>query len=223
MDVFGMRMVELPNRDKVTLRQKRAAAGSESQSKNSNTWVLQNILPERYRSLPIIGPGIAPALDENDDVPDVEGAYIGLYSMVISLILLSGGTLPEGKLDRFMKRMNAGDTTPVDSTDKVLARMAKDGYIVKIKDTQGGEEIVDYVVGPRGKVEVGKEGVANFVRTVYGDDVEDLDGRLKRSLGLGEDMDANVVNGEPAASVQNVERRPARQQRRGHDPDDDYE
>ncbi|OAG06355.1 uncharacterized protein CC84DRAFT_1176368 [Paraphaeosphaeria sporulosa] len=155
MDVFGMRMVELPNREKVTLRQKRAAAGSESQAKNSNIWVLQNILPEKYRSLPVMGPGMAPALEDNDpDLPDLESAYIGLYSTVISLILLSGGTLSEGKLDRFMKRMNAADTTPIDTTDKALARMAKDGYIVKVKETQGGEELVDYIVGPRGKVEV---------------------------------------------------------------------
>ena len=165
-----------------------------------------------------MGPGIAP--EPEHDVLDLDGAYIGLYSMVVSLILLSGGTLPEGKLDRFMKRMNAGDTTPVDTTDKVLARMAKDGYIVKVKDTQGGDEVVDYIVGPRGKIEVGKEGVANFVRTVYGDDVEDLEGRLKRSLGLGDEVDASAGNGEAAIPVQQVERRPARQ-RRGDD--DEYE
>lgn len=180
--------------------------------------MLQNILPEQYRGLPVMGPGIAPAPEH--DLPDLDGAYIGLYSMVISLILLSGGTLSEGKLDRFLKRMNAGDTTPVDTTEKVLARMAKDGYIVKIKDTQGGDEVVDYIVGPRGKIEVGKEGVANFVRTVYGDDVEDLDGRLKRSLGLGDEAVGNDAEGEPAVPVQHVERRSARQ-RRGDD--DEYE
>jgi hypothetical protein len=173
--------------------------------------VVQNILPEKYRSLPFMGPGIAPE-DDNRDVPDQDSAYIALYSMVITLILLSGGTLSEGKLDRFLKRMNAGDTTPIDTTDKTLARMAKDGYVVKIKDTQGAEEIVDYIVGPRGKVEVGKQGAANLVRTVYGDNVEDLEGRLKRSLGLGEDGEADGVDGEPAARpVQHIERRPGRQ------------
>jgi hypothetical protein len=169
--------------------------------------VVQSILPEKYRSLPFMGPGIAPE-DDNRDVPDQDSAYIALYSMVITLILLSGGTLPEGKLDRFLKRMNAGDTTPIDTTDKTLARMAKDGYIVKIKETQGGEETVDYIAGPRGKIEVGKQGAASLVRTVYGDKVEDLDGRLQRSLGLGEDGEANVVNGEAAAgAVQSTERR----------------
>lgn len=172
-----------------------------------------------------MGPGIAPAPapdNENHDEPDLESAYIGLYSTVISLILLSGGTLSEGKLDRFMKRMNAGDTTPIDTTDKALARMAKDGYIVKIKESQGGDDIVDYIVGPRGKVEVGRNGAANLVRAVYGDNVDDLDERLTRSLGLGEDGEGDTVNGEAAATpVQNIERRPARQQRRGQGADDD--
>ncbi|KAF1967164.1 MAGE-domain-containing protein [Bimuria novae-zelandiae CBS 107.79] len=226
MDVFGMQMVELPNREKVTFRQKRAAAGAD-QNKTSNVWILQNILPSQYRSLDCMGPGIAPA-DEND--PDLAGAYIGLYSTVISLILLSGGTLSEAKLDRFLKRMNAGDSTPVDTTDKVLMRMAKDGYIVKIKDTQGGEELVDYMVGPRGKVEVGKEGVRDLVRTVYGDDVQDLDQRLKRSLGLGEDGEDGeappVVNGGPVPSVEPVQERSQRrakpQRGRRAGSDDDY-
>ncbi|KAL5403422.1 hypothetical protein PMIN03_009890 [Paraphaeosphaeria minitans] len=221
MDVFGMRMVELPNREKVTLRQKRAAAGSESHAKNSNIWILENILPEKYRSLSVMGPSMTPAPDDGPDLPDLESAYIGLYSTVISLLLLSGGTLSEGKLDRFMKRMNAADTTPIATTDKALTRMAKDGYIVKVKETQGGEELVDYIVGPRGKVEVGKRGVANFARTVYGANVEDLEERLTRSLGLAEDGEANDVDGEAAAApVLNIERRSGRQQRRGQDPDD---
>ena len=170
--------------------------------------------------LDFMGPGIAP---ENEDMADVDGAYIGLYTMVISLILLSGGTLSEGKLDRFLKRMNASDTTPVDTTEKVLARMAKDGYIVKIKDPQGGEETVDYMVGPRGKVEIGKDGVASFVRTVYGNDVEDLDQRLKRSLGLGEAAETPVVGSDLAPSVEPVQdaaRRPGRRRQRADSGDE---
>lgn len=162
-----------------------------------------------------MGPGLAPG---GEDAPDVDSAYIGLYSMVITLILLSGGTISEGKLDRFLKRMNAADTTPVDTTEKVLARMVKDGYVVKIRDTQGGEELIDYMVGPRGKVEVGNEGAAKLVRTVYGDDVEDLDQRLKRSLGLSLREDTEVAHGDGEAArsvepVQDATRRSTRRQR----------
>lgn len=177
-------------------------------------------MPEEYRSLDCMGPGIVP--DVKDDA-DVDAAYIGLYSMVITLILLSGGTLSEGKLDRFLKRMNADESTPVDTSEKVLVRMAKDGYIVKIKDSSGAEETIDYMVGPRGKVEVGKNGAANLVRTVYGDDVQDLDQRLKRSLGLdeGENSAANGALAQSVEPVQEVAQRAGRPRRRRDDSDDE--
>lgn len=151
-------------------------------------------------------------------MPDVDGAYIGLYTTVVSLILLAGGSLPEAKLDRFLRRMNADRTTPVDNTEKVLTRMAKDGYIVKIKDSNGGDELIDYMVGPRGKIEVGKEGAANLVRAVYGENVQDLEQRLTRSLGIGGEEGETVY--EEATPVQSAARRPGRPRRRGSDEDD---
>jgi hypothetical protein len=61
----------------------------------------------------------------------------------------------------------------------------------------GGEEVIEYIVGPRGKVEVGSGSVAGLVRAVYGKDGdangdegeiegmerEDFEGRLGRTLG----------------------------------------
>lgn len=68
------------------------------------------------------------------------------------------------------------------------------------REMDGGEELVEYMVGPRGKVEVGEKGVAGLVREVFGrqaavDGAEDLTGierdqmeeferRLQRSLGI---------------------------------------
>ncbi|ORY01172.1 MAGE family-domain-containing protein [Clohesyomyces aquaticus] len=206
-------MVELPNREKVTLRQKRAAATSESQSKTSGQWVLQTALPDRLRIPEIISPPSVPTAE-------IESSYVGFYSMIISLISLSGGSLPEGRLDRFLKRMNAETSTPVDRTDKVLARMIKEGYIVKIKDSSSGEDIVDYMVGPRGKAEVGDEGVANLVRTVSGNGIQDLEQRLNRSLGIAErsapgEASQAAVNGAGGASAPAAARRgPGRPRRR---------
>jgi DNA-binding PadR family transcriptional regulator len=73
----------------------------------------------------------------------------------------------------------------VGTKDKTLATMVKDGYIVKVKDTSsGGEETVDYVVGPRGKMEVGRDGVAQLIRVMFGgsEDVEELEKRIDRTL-----------------------------------------
>lgn len=63
----------------------------------------------------------------------------------------------------------------------------------------GGEEIVEYMLGPRGKVEVGAGGVSGLAREVYGcgggdgdltaaerEEREEFEARLRRSLGMGE-------------------------------------
>ncbi|KAF2476829.1 MAGE-domain-containing protein [Lindgomyces ingoldianus] len=218
IEVFGMEMVELPNREKVTMRQKRAAAASESQSKTSGQWVLRTMLPDRYRIPEVIPPASIPT-------SETESSYVGFYSMVIALISLSRGTLPESRLDRFLKRMNAEQSTPVDRTDKVLARMIKEGYIVRIKDSSGGEDVVDYMVGPRGKVEVGEEGVANLVRTVSGSAIPDLEQRLHRSLGISGSgapvPSQRAVNDAGGASTQGAVRRGAGRPRRGGAADAD--
>ena len=73
------------------------------------------------------------------------------------------------------------------STEKLLQKLAKEGYLEKRRDTSSGEEIIEWVIGPRGKVEVGEKGVQGFVRAVYGasgQDDEELERMLERSLGL---------------------------------------
>jgi hypothetical protein len=148
--------------------------------------------------------------------------------MVIALISLSGGTLSEGRLDRFLKRMNAQTATPIGYTEDVLKRMTKEGYIVKVKDPSG-DDVSDYYVGPRGKVEVGEDAIANLVRTVYsGSGVEDLEQRLSRSLGIAADGDTphpqGAVNGDDAATpTQNGARRTVGRPRRQREGEDDEE
>lgn len=73
--------------------------------------------------------------------------------------------------------------------------MCREKYIVRNREADGGEELIEYSVGPRGKTEVGAMGVAGLVREVYGrQNVGDEDGegeragefedRLRRSLGF---------------------------------------
>ena len=40
--------------------------------------------------------------------------------------------------------------------------------MVRNREIDGGEEVIEYMVGPRGKIEVGEAGVAGLVREVYG-------------------------------------------------------
>lgn len=148
-------------------------------------------MPLPYRSSDILIPTQAPSLY-------TESTYTGLYSFIIAVIVLNGGSLAEQKLDRYLARTNAEVATPVDRTDKLLQRLCKEGYIIKTREMDGGEEVIEYVLGPRGKVEVGTSGVAGLVRTVYGkdggdhagltqlqrEDLEDFEGKLGRSLGI---------------------------------------
>ena len=148
-------------------------------------WILQSLLPEEYRVAGVVGP--SRPLDA--DTVSREEAYVGLYSMAIALVTISGGRMTEGKLDRALRRMNADQTTPVGSKDKTLAAMVKDGYLVRVREAAAGQdETVEYIVGPRGKVEVGREGVARLVRAMYGDseDHDELEKRIQRMLDVAD-------------------------------------
>ncbi|KAI4138400.1 MAG: hypothetical protein L6R39_006810 [Caloplaca ligustica] len=76
-----------------------------------------------------------------------------------------------------------------EKTELVLKKMEKQGYIIRVRERDGGgEETVEFIVGPRGKAEVGEKGVAGLVRKVWGKmgtEREELEKRLVRSLGDG--------------------------------------
>ncbi|KAL5116845.1 hypothetical protein ACEQ8H_005197 [Pleosporales sp. CAS-2024a] len=211
MDVFGMHMVELPKAERVTVRQKRAAANAQSTA--SSLWVLQTTLPAQYRIPEIVGP----SRRLSDDDGNREDAYVGLYTMVIAMITISGGIMAEGKLDRALRRMNADQSTPLGTKDKTLALMIKDGYVVRVKDSAGGEETVDYIVGPRGKVEVGRDGFASLVRIMCGQEGDDeaLEKAIARTLNVADALDSSGAAAETAAASQAAGRR------RGRRRDDD--
>ncbi|KAI2906131.1 hypothetical protein CBS63078_2923 [Aspergillus niger] len=176
---FGMEMMELPVKEKVTVQQRRAAQKVEKPSSTNKSWIVTTTLPTKYRKPEILLPSKAP----------MESTYTGLYSFIIAVIVLNGGTIHEQKLERYLKRTNTDAWTPIDRTDRFLQRLCKEGYLVRNRDVDGGEEVIEYILGPRGKIEVGTKGVARLVREVYGrsDDCErddEFEIRLARSLGL---------------------------------------
>ncbi|KAK4694749.1 hypothetical protein P7C71_g2886, partial [Lecanoromycetidae sp. Uapishka_2] len=179
--VFGMELTELPQKDKVTISQKRAAARSSQSSSASKSYILTSTLPARYRRPNVLAPPQIPSTA-------TESSYIGLTTFVVSLIYLSpSSTLSESRLEKHLKRMNADNYVLNEKTERMLKRMEKENYIIKIRERDGGgEETIDYIVGPRGRVEVAEKGVAGLIRTVYGKrgaEAEELDRRLARSLG----------------------------------------
>lgn len=146
--------------------------------------------------------------------------------------------MPEDKLTRQMRRMNADRNSPIGSTDELYKRMVKDGYIVKHVDraAPGEEANVDWMVGPRGKVEVGEEGAGGLVRAVYGGSVDDLESRLDRSLGISGRMasaeesrrknaEANETNATQTQTQTQARRKSGRRatQRRGESSEEEEE
>ena len=181
--VFGMELTELPVKEKVTISQKRAAQRSGTQgSSTSNAYILTSTLPARYRKPSVLRPSQIPSTG-------AEASYIGLTTFILALIYLSASqTISESRLEKHLKRMNADNYVLAgEKTEKVLKRMEKENYIVKVRERDGGgEESVEYVIGPRGKVEVGERGVAGLVKAVYGKkdaEADELERRLVRSLG----------------------------------------
>lgn len=180
--IFGMELVELPMREKTKLSQRRgmpatrnpcascsgvifidiflslvAAQNTEKAPTSSKQYMLATVLPDVFREHEIMHPhGFK------------EQTYTGLVTMIVSLIYLNGCILPENKLNRYLSRMNADEYTPIEKTEKVIATMMKQGYIVKQKDDMG-EGGHDYYLGPRAKVEIGSGGVLSMLKTVSTD------------------------------------------------------
>jgi hypothetical protein len=181
-------------------------------------WVLQTIIPEQYRIPEVIGPSRPLENNEHNNAD----AYVGLYTMVMALITIAGGKLLEAKLDRALKRLNADQTTPLDTKEKTLALMIKDGYIVKVRESNGGDETIDYIVGPRGKLEVGREGFADLVRKMFAvesdEDAEELEKKIKRTLDIAGARSGPAPTAEEAPALQAAGRKRGR---RDHDDDDE--
>ncbi|KAI2788618.1 hypothetical protein POX_e06639 [Penicillium oxalicum] len=240
---FGMEMVELPAREKVTISQRRAAQKSEKPSSaSSKSWILTSTLPAAYRTPAILPPTHAPSVN-------TESTYMAIYSFIIAVIALNGGSLGEQKLTRYLRRMNADDYTPIDKTDKLLARLCRESYLVRTREMDGGEEVIEFMVGPRGKVEVGSGGVAGMVREVYGhgrgtgagthvgaanDDLTraeqesraDFESRLRASLGItgvqetqqADDGEGRSNQQQPPAATRESTREPAQAVRSSEAP-----
>ncbi|KAF5685827.1 non-structural maintenance of chromosome element 3 [Fusarium circinatum] len=190
--VWGMELRELPVREKMSLQEKRQAMKANAQPKvGSGAYILTSILPEAYRHAAILTPSKTPSADD-------EATYAGFYTMIISVISLSGGELSDQKLKRYLQRLNADRNVSMDKTEIVLKRMEKQGYVVKRVERpplgQDGDSTTTWHVGPRGKEEVGVDGVMGMTREVYGDSWnDDNEKMLRASLNI---RDAPQQDGE---------------------------
>lgn len=175
--------------------------------------MLVSVLPEHLRVPDIITPSKVQSADG-------EAAYIGIYTMLIAIITLSGGELSDPRLRRFLARLNAAENmpssnpnnanAPSEKTELVLQRMIKQGYLVKVADNKnaGDDDAITWHVGPRGKMEVDNEAIAAVVREIYGGgrQNEELERKLQASLKVKERKPPRSAAGNRApATIQEDE------------------
>lgn len=180
-------------------------------------------LPPSFRTPKILPPSKAPT-------SFLDSTYTALYTFIISVITLSGGSILEQRLDRYLKRTSIEQYTPIDRTDRLLQRLCKEGYLVRNREMDGGEEVIEYMVGPRGKIEVGESGVSGLVRKVYGRDapaegegIDEFEARLARSVGVKRTAQATEAATSAIAEESGANNRRNRRSTRGRDDDDgDY-
>ncbi|KAI1434133.1 MAGE protein [Xylaria sp. CBS 124048] len=178
--VFGMEMAELPLREKRTIKDKQKAAkrGASQASGSSRQYILISSLPTAYRAQPIMGPSRIPSTAD-------EAAYVAFYTLIVSLITLSGGELSETRLRRYLTRLNASQNLPMDKTENILQKLIRQGYLDKVVErVEGDEDSITWCVGPRGKIEVSPHSIAQFVSEVWGNPPDDFDKKLEKSLGV---------------------------------------
>jgi len=181
--------------------------------------VLTSTLPPELHHPDILPPAAIPTDSE-------EGKYTGIYTVIVALISLSGGTLNDSKMERYLKRMHLDDATPVEGYEKpalLLKRMERDGYVVRIKETgPSGEEDISWILGSRAKVEIGDEGVSGLTKAVYshpeGAEGEELAKRIARSLGVGDRPADRQQQAEAGAEPRKRGRR-RRDEQNGEDED----
>lgn len=193
----------------------------------AQSWILVSCLPTRYRVHPDI---FTPARAPNEPT---ESTYTALYTMIVSIVYLHTPTagpydsngngshedttepISDAKLMRHLSRLQLDTWAPMNgpggselSVEKLLQRMVKEGYLDKRKDTSSGEEVVEWTVGPRGKREIGRKGVAALVRGVYGFGVDGKGSGLQ--MPRDDESDEDVVGD---AQEQNAGNQPLKMER----------
>ncbi|QPH17810.1 hypothetical protein C2857_002711 [Epichloe festucae Fl1] len=196
--VWGMELRELPVREKMSLQEKRQAMRTNSQPKiGSGAYILISTLPNAYRSASILTPSRITGADD-------EATYVAFYTLVVSLIWLNGGELSDQKLKRYLLRLNADQNVSSEKTEVTLKRTERHGYVIKKIERpplgQDGDQTITWHVGPRAKEEIGLDGVMGMVREVYGGSDDDLEKKLKASLGIKETGNARENPDEGQAS-----------------------
>lgn len=133
---------------------------SSSIAQSNKSWILCSILDPKYTNLV-------------SQIPTIkEGVFSGIIMIVLSLIIMNGGTISDELLIKYLSQLQMDNNTPIGNIDKALKEMVKKGYLEKIKDditSMNEEKGYTYFLGPRGKTEIDPEGLTTFIQKIQND------------------------------------------------------
>ena len=194
---------------------------------------MRSALPPEFRQedVDIITPPAYPTTEE-------EAKYVGIYTLLVSLMILHGGSMTDAKVKRFLRRVGLEDNTPIadcKETEKLTKRLEKDGYLLKIKENSGaGEDEIYWFVGPRGRMEVGDHGARGLTMAVYGHGdmaqaaQAELERKISKSLALNDRPEPKTQEAAPQKKRGRKKKNPRDDEdededgtRQGSDDDDD--
>lgn len=176
MDIFGMQLVKLakfskkgvpvpPTQSIQTLgTQTPSQAGKDAAFSADSIYILQNVLPDSYR-----------ACIMEDSVENRETGYMGVVSIVVSILAFSGGSLEGPALTRHLGALDLDQKlkmTSLHSVEDVLKSMVKQMYIEKETRTVEGEQnqqFIRYHLGRRASREFTKEGLVELCQKIMKD------------------------------------------------------
>ncbi|KAJ3126920.1 hypothetical protein HK098_006960 [Nowakowskiella sp. JEL0407] len=178
--LFGLEIVEVSVRHRKPAASKRGGKKATTDKSGSNSYILRSTLPPESRPQNISWDG-----EENARV---------ILLIILSLIhVSSGSTLNEERLKSHLKSLHFSmDTeypdfmTPRATTGRsisvLMAHWCKVGYLDKVKNADPDVDALDYVWGPRAKIEVSTADLANFIVQVQGVDDQNKQERLRRDI-----------------------------------------
>ncbi|KAG9302319.1 hypothetical protein G9A89_008811 [Geosiphon pyriformis] len=181
-DIYGMELVELPTKEKKPATRsgtvRRATLNNKATSSACKSYTLVNILPEELKGDDIIH-------WQRD-----EESIMGLLTVILSLILVNGHILTDDQLKDYITRLHLHEANETfGDVEKLLLSFVKQGYLGRQKsgmiDQISEKENVEYIWGPRAKVEIPKENLIQFIKMIFGPEApQDLARQIERVSGF---------------------------------------
>nr|KAJ3421500.1 Melanoma-associated antigen D2 [Polyrhizophydium stewartii] len=157
-ELFGMDLMLLPTRETKRSRGRAAgpagaAAAAAQASSTSNAWVVLSTLTPQQRE-------VALSMGQQDS------RRMGLLSVILSLIFVSGRMLNEDVLFSYMKRLGVqrdGDHIHFGKIEGEMNNFVKLGYLERRRVRAPDGDTNSYVWGPRAKLEFSDARMVEFV------------------------------------------------------------